>query len=130
MDELLFHILAAIIEILFEFLLEFASEAIVDVVSRVLVVTFSNPPLAVLGYLVLGMISGGFSALLFPHPFFHPSRIRGISLLISPFVTGSLMAFIGNNLRRQGKQSVRIESFTYGFAFALGMAFIRLVFAR
>lgn len=40
------------------------------------------------------------------------------------------MAFIGHKLRQQRKQVVRIESFTYGFAFAFGMALIRLIFAK
>ena len=128
--ELLFHILGALAATLFEVFLEIASEAMVDVVSRVLVKASSSPSLAATGYLAMGMIAGGFSTILFPHPFFHPSRFHGISLLISPFVTGSVMALVGQALRRQGKESVRIESFSYGFTFALGMAFIRLIFAK
>jgi len=70
------------------------------------------------------------SVLIFPHPLFHPSRIHGISLLISPVIAGLLMALLGSTLRKRGKKVVRLESFGYGFAFAFGMALIRLIYAR
>jgi hypothetical protein len=55
---------------------------------------------------------------------------RRSSLLISPVIAGLLMALVGSTLRKRGKKVVRLESFGYGFAFAFGMAFIRLIFAR
>jgi hypothetical protein len=81
--------------------------------------------LAALGYVMLGMATGGVSVFLFPHPLIHPSRIHGISLLVSPVLTGLVMSRIGAALRRYGKHPTQIESFGYGFAFAFGMALVR-----
>jgi hypothetical protein len=80
----------------------------------------NNPVLAAIGCLILATISGGLSRLIFPHPLVRPSKVHGISLFISPAITGSLMWMIGYALRRRGKQAAQIESFGYGFAFALG----------
>ena len=59
-----------------------------------------------------------------------PSKFHGISLVISPVITGFFMSQVGIMLRRTGKRAVQIESFGYGFTFALGLAIIRFAFAR
>jgi hypothetical protein len=79
---------------------------------------------------LLGVACGAVSVFFFPHPLIHPSKIHGISLLVSPVITGLIMAQVGLLLRRKDKNAVRIESFWYGFTFALGMAFIRFIFIR
>lgn len=65
------------------------------------------------------------SVMIFPHHLIRPSRMYPISLLISPILTGLLMAQIGRTVRKFGRQSVRIESFGYGFIFALAMGLVR-----
>ena len=90
----------------------------------------TNPPLTVLKFTLLGIGLGFVSALVLPHPLVHPSRFHGISLLISPVITGLIMGFIGRMVRRRGKTPVRIESFAYGFTFAFAMTLIRLLMAR
>jgi hypothetical protein len=134
MEEILGAILLIVAELLFEFLFELLMEGIVDLTVRSFRGLFENreainPILAAALYFSLGVAVGGASLFLFPHPIFHPSRFHGISLLVSPVMTGMAMSLIGSILRRKGKEPVRIESFGYGFAFALGMAIIRLVFA-
>ena len=131
----LFDLLLAVAEIFLEALFEFALGAVVDLALRALAEVFEsldhpNPVLASLGYAILGSLAGGVSLFVFPHPLVRPSRVHGISLLISPVVTGLLMSFIGSSLRRHGKKTVRIESFGYGFTFAFGMALIRFFFVR
>ena len=50
---------------------------------------FKNPLLACIGYVFLGGVAGGLSLLFFPHPlFFHPSRIPGLSVIVSPVLAG------------------------------------------
>jgi hypothetical protein len=133
--DFLFDLLLAVAEIFLEALFELAGEALLDLALRALGEVFesvdrANPVLASLGYAILGSLAGGVSLFVFPHPLVRPSRVHGISLLVSPVVTGLLMSFIGSSLRRQGKKVVQIESFGYGFAFALGMALIRFLFVR
>jgi hypothetical protein len=134
MDELLSAILSALAEAFFEFLFELFLEAIVALIVRAARSLFSNaafsPAFAAAFYFLLGCASGAASLFLFPHPIFHPSRLHGISLLISPVITGFVMSRVGATIHRNGRESVRIESFGYGFAFALGFAVVRLIFVR
>jgi len=81
-------------------------------------------------FTLVGVAFGFLSAWMFPHPLVHPSKLHGISLLISPVLTGLVMAYIGRAWRRRGRTSVRIESFGYGFTFALAMALVRFWLVR
>jgi peptidoglycan/LPS O-acetylase OafA/YrhL len=130
MDELLF----ALLEIFGEVLLQFFAEALFDLISRAVAEVFRNSEIknrsAFAGYALLGVFAGAVSVFLLPHPLFHPARIRGVSLLISPLLTGALMAIIGSMLRRHDRETVRIESFACGAIFAFGMALVRLLFTK
>jgi hypothetical protein len=135
MAELFFELLAALLQGLFEVCLEVFAEEIVAFLSRAVFEVFSdseetNPILAIVGYLTLGAVTGGLSLLLISHRLVRTSRFHGISLFLSPLVTGSIMSLVGRRLRRRGKQAAQIETFAYGFAFALGMATIRFLFAK
>jgi hypothetical protein len=133
MEEFLLQLLLVFIELFGEVLFEIVGEALLDLAQRVMAEVFETsrsirPEFASLGYALLGVLAGGLSVLIFPHPLVRPSKIHGISLLVSPLVTGLVMFLIGSMLRRQGKKVVQIESFGYGFAFALGMALMRYFF--
>jgi len=135
MSDFLFEILLAILEPFLDAILELIAGAILDLLSRILSDAFesleaSPPIMAALAYSVLGMVAGGFSVLLLPHHLVHPSRILGISLLISPVLTGAALSLVGAVVRSRHKNLTRIETFRYGFAFAFGMAVVRLLFAR
>jgi hypothetical protein len=51
-------------------------------------------------------------------------------MLVSPVIAGLVMSLIGSVLRKRDKNVVRIESFTYGFVFAFGMAAVRFFVAK
>ena len=126
-------ILLALLEFLFEVVLEVVGEALFGLVLRALGtlferLEFEKPVSAAIGYTILGAFTGGASVLIFPHPLIRTSRLHGISLLISPLATGAIMSLIGSVLRRRGKGTVQIETFWYGFAFAFGIALVRLLF--
>jgi hypothetical protein len=134
MEELLAGLLSAIFEILAEAFIQVLCEVIVSLVSHSIrnVIEESkaiSPVLAAVGYLLLGFACGEVSVFVFPHPLIHPSNIHGISLLVSPILTGLVMAQVGLVHRRKDQRAVRIESFWYGFTFALGMALVRFFFA-
>lgn len=131
MDEILSALLSGLIELFLEVFFELVGAALLDLASRALAKLFedsdiSNPVLASAGYGLLGVLTGGLSLLLFPHPLVHPSRIHGISLLISPVVAGVVMSLLGSILRKREKEVVQIESFGYGFAFAFGLSLIHI----
>jgi hypothetical protein len=124
MEDLFAAFLSGIVEILLEVFLQVTIEAVVALVSRFFrnMLSESNvisPLLAAIGYLLLGVAFGVVSVFLIPHPILRPARIRGISLIVSPVITGLIMSQAGVVLRRNGKKTVRIESFAYGFTFAL-----------
>jgi hypothetical protein len=133
MEELFAALLSSVADALCEILLQVVLEAIVALIDRSTRKLSEGqspitPVFAVAGYLSLGILCGFASLMLFPYPIFHPSKFHGISLLISPILTGLAMSLTGIELRKSGKRPAGIESFGYGFTFALGMAFMRFLF--
>jgi hypothetical protein len=135
MLELLFAFVEMFLEIFFEAAFVFAAEFIGAIIWRGVAAVFDtsefkNPLVACIGYMFLGGVAGGLSLLLFPHPLVHPSRVPGLSVVISPVLSGLGMSLVGSTLRKRNKKAVQIESFGYGFAFALGMALVRFFFTK
>ena len=141
MDELLAAILGAIAELLLEAFMEVIAAAVLDLASRAFLDLFTglsdaikgNRVLAGFMYGLLGVLAGGLSLLVLPHRLIHPLGpigFHGISLLISPIIAGLVLSSVGAVMRRWGKKVTPVETFGYGFAFALGMALIRFFFAE
>jgi hypothetical protein len=133
MLELLFSLLEPFLELFFEAAFEFAAELLGSLIWRGVAAVFDttefkNPALACIGYVFLGGVVGGLSLFLFPHPLVHPSRVPGLSVVISPILAGLGMSLVGTTLRKRNKKAMQIESFGYGFAFAFGMALVRFFF--
>ncbi len=91
---------------------------------------FTNSFLAAVSYFCFGVLTGAISLFFFSHSILPPRGIHGLSLIVSPVLTGAAMSFLGGLLRKMHKRITRIESFSYGFAFALGVALVRFVFTR
>jgi hypothetical protein len=126
-----------LLQIIFEFFLEFIVQIIGEVFLEVAFQKLSATPwarkalsatLAVLMYFGLGLITGWLSILIFPHSFIRSSRLHGISLIITPLMAGLTMSGIGWVRQRQGKLVIRLDTFAYGFIFAFGMALVRFLF--
>jgi hypothetical protein len=135
MLELLFAFLEIFLEIFFEAAFEFAAEFFGALIWRGVAAVFDtsefkSPLLACVGYVFLGGVTGGLSLLFFPHPLVHSSRVPGLSVIISPVLAGLGMSMVGSTLRKRNKETMQIESFGYGFTFALGMAVIRFFFIK
>ena len=128
-------------ELLFEIFFEFLAEVVLQVFLEVLfeiglhsiAAPFKqkpNPWLAALGYGFFGAIAGALSLWLFPKLFFI-SRLGSITgLVLIPVLAGSAMAAIGTWRRHRGQALIRLDRFTYGYLFALGMALVRLQFGQ
>lgn len=130
MDELLSFLLGLLLEIL----LELGSEALMDMLSRAGADAFKteepeHPVITWFACAFLGLLAGLVSVVVLPHPLFHSAKLHGISLIIAPVTTGFLMSQVGKFQRRRGKDVVWIETFPYAFAFALGMALVRVIHA-
>ena len=132
MDDFLAGVLAAIAEVLFEAIFEIALEGLASLLIRAIAkflktVSDVKPVAATLALAMLGALVGFFSAVAFPHSFVHPSRFHGVSVIASPLITGMVMSQLGRFLRNHGKRVMPIESFSYGFVFAIAMALVRFL---
>ena len=130
MEDFLGAILGMIFEIVGEFLAELILAALADLLSRLLRRFFVDlyrmgPVLSGVLIALAGCAAGLISIGAFPHPIFPPRRFHGVSLLISPIAAGFGMSLIGWMVRRRGGRRSRIETFRYGFVFALAMAIVR-----
>jgi hypothetical protein len=135
MEDFLFESIRVVLGALLEVFFELMGEAVIDLVARSIMKVFVaespiRPAVATIGYLFLGLGSGTLSLIILPHPVFHPSRIHGISLVISPVLTGMIMSYVGLLSSRKGRQRIQIESFGYGFTFAFGMSLVRFLFLK
>jgi hypothetical protein len=135
MEDFILALLSGAAEILIEVVFQWIAEAFTVLIIRSIRNAASEskaigPVLAALGYLLLGVGFGTVSVLLFPHPLVHPSKLHGISLVVSPLITGLIMSQMGFLRRRKGEDPIQIESFGYGFTFALGVAVIRFLFVK
>jgi hypothetical protein len=81
-------------------------------------------------FAVFGAAMGLMSTAIFPHPLVHPSRFHGISLIISPAITGLAMFGTGRLVQKLGRKPTRIETFWIGFIFAFAIALVRLVLVK
>lgn len=132
---MIMELIGLILEPLLEAVFEFLAAALADVSLRFLGELFEPPEtqnsyLATIGHAVFGLALGGLSLVFFPHRLAHPSKIHGVSLIISPVIAGSLLSLTGALLRKRDKKAMQIESFGYGFVFAFGIALVRFLFAK
>ncbi|HEX2712651.1 MAG TPA: hypothetical protein VHM88_10550 [Candidatus Acidoferrales bacterium] len=135
MLDILFGLLEMFLEVFLEAAVEFAAEFLGAAIWRAVAAEFErsgfkNPGLAWIGYVLLGGVAGALSLLFFPHSLVHPSRVPGLSVIISPILAGLGMWWVGSTVRKWNKKPMQIESFSYGFAFALGMALVRFFFTK
>jgi len=114
------------------FFLQFGAELLIEAGTRR---TGDSPEkcmpfIAFLGYGIMKLIAGSLSLLLFPHAFVRSSRFYGSSLVFAPIFTGLAMMGIGHLRQKRGEAVIRIDMFFYAYAFAFGMALIRLVYTK
>lgn len=132
------EILAEIFAYLLQAILEIALQAVFELLAEVGIRSVrepfrrgpTNPWLAALGYVLFGVVAGGVSLLAFPELFVHSTAARWLNLLVTPLCAGLMMALIGARMRNRGKETIRLESFAYGFVFAFAMAAVRMGFGK
>jgi hypothetical protein len=126
-EELLEAILGPLIELLFEFVLELTVGLLLSFLWRKLrAARWKTRRISlwlVLPFLgVVGAAVGWISILIVPSHIFHPGGFHGVSLILSPLLTGMVIAFFGSDLKRRKEMPAALESFSGGFTFALGLA--------
>ena len=140
-------IIEIIIELFVELLIlsagEFLIEALLRGISKIsggLFIPESNsdskneykvpPPLAALGYLLLGAGSGWLSLFIIPNALITHSTAQIVNLIVTPLAGGAIMELWGRFLKKKEKQTLRLDSFLYGFVLSLGIVLVRYFFAQ
>lgn len=114
-------------EILFEFVIQFVLEVLVEMGAHGLKRDRSplHPAISIAIYVLLGALLGWISYLFFPqHLISHP-YIRVVNLVITPIAVGMALGAIGAWRAKRGTELVRLDKFAYGYAFALAFALVR-----
>ena len=93
-------------------------------------VSQADPFAALLGCIVLGAIFGGLSGLVLPHRLVRTPPIPGLSVLVAPFVAGTLMHLYGRWLRRSRREPTWLTTFPGGGIFAFAFAIVRLLLVQ
>ena len=130
--EILIEIAGFILRILGELLLQIVFEALGELVIHSVKEPFRRPEpihpiLAALGYVIFGAIAGGISVWALPDLYLEAQWLRIVNLVVTPIAAGGIMAAVGAWRRRREKEVIRLESFAYGYFFALAMALVRFV---
>jgi len=87
-----------------------------------------NPIVAFIGYALFGAIIGGISLIFFSELLLENKAYSIGNIIITPILGGLMMMSIGIIKRRKHKTILRLDSFLYGYIFALMMALTRYMF--
>ncbi len=133
--EILVRILWWIIQFIGEAVLQIFGEALFELGFRSLREPFRrprplHPVLAAFGYLLFGLIAGGLSLWIFPVLFIDATWLRVVNVVLTPIVAGFAMSVLGSYRRRRGQEIIRLDTFSYGALFALGMAVVRFIWGH
>lgn len=131
--EILLELVLWLAQFLAEMLLQVAGEALFELLGQSVKAPFrrrpASPWLAVPGHLVLGALAGAISLWFFPALFIEAAWLRVVNLALTPLAAGALMALLGAWRRSKQRATIRLDTFAYGFCFALSMALVRFFFA-
>ena len=124
-------ILTAVWEILLqifaEILIEFGFGAIAKAARER---SRSHPIITVVGALLSGGLVGVLTSLIWPTRIFEPGPWPGVSLMLSPVITGLVMRSYGQWAERKRGQRSFLASFWGGALFAFSMALVRFIWVH
>ena len=133
--EILFQLVAWVLRFLGELLVQVIFEGIADHIGHSVKEPFRrpepiNPWLAALGYIIFGAAAGGASLWLLPELFIETGWLRWLNLLLVPIAAGATMSAVGAWRRHRDMRVIRLDSFSYGYLFAMAMAVVRFVWGQ
>jgi hypothetical protein len=90
----------------------------------------STPLLAGFGHLLMGLIAGVVSLIVFGRRLTPASAVPGLSLVAAPIGTGLAMHGLGEFWNQRGPERPALFTFRAGAIFAFGMALVRFVYLK
>ncbi len=133
--EIIIQIVWWIIQFIGEVLLQAFFEFVAELIGRSVKEPFRRPEpihpgLAAVGYVVFGATAGGLSLWLLPTLFISAEWLRIANLILTPLVAGLLMERLGAWRKGRDQETIRLDTFAYGFLFALAMALVRFTWGQ
>jgi hypothetical protein len=128
-----------IFELIFSFLIEIIGEGLFQLLVELGVRSLGSnlgiskpekPILSLLGYILLATAGAFISIAIFKNHFIKNETLRIVNLIIAPIILGLMMKFRGKKLEHKNINTIRLDSFWYGYVFALTFALIRLLFSE
>lgn len=128
--EIIIQIVWWIAQFLGELLLQVFGELIAELIGRSVREPFRRPKpiqpwLAAIGYGIFGAIAGTISLWVLPSLFISAEWLRIVNLIATPLVAGLVMERLGAWREMKDQETIRLDTFSYGFVFALSMALVR-----
>ena len=132
--EVLLQVLWGLIEFLGELLLQACGELIAEAIGHLLKGPFRHsrpirPRLAAIAYCIFGAAVGAMSLWLVPALLISTHWLRIANLILTPVISGLVMARLGAWRKGRDEETIRLDTFAYGFLFALAMALVRFSWA-
>jgi hypothetical protein len=133
--EILLHIAGWILQFLGELFIQVVFEAVAAVLGHSIKAPFQRaepirPFLGAIGYALFGAIAGGISLWLVPDLFIENGWLRWLNLIVVPVTAGGIMSAVGAWRRHRDMRVIRLDSFAYGYCFALAMAAVRFMWGQ
>lgn len=125
-------LLEPLLQIILEFILQVFGEVLAEFGVHCAKEAFKREPtpwMAAIGCVILGALSGLVSVFLVP-PLLAGLHLRIANLALTPVFAGAVMVLVGAWRRRREQVVVRLDSFAYGYLFALTMALVRFWLAK
>jgi H+/Cl- antiporter ClcA len=133
--EIIFQIFLVILDFICELVVQIIAETVADVLGHSIKEPFRrpkpvNPWLAAIGYCIFGSLAGCLSLWFLPNLFIKVQWLRVLNIVLTPIAAALLMAFIGSWLRKHDKEVIRLDSFAYGYCFAVSMSLVRFIWGN
>jgi hypothetical protein len=122
-----------IFELLFELLFQIVAQVLLEFGVHAVAEPFHkkpNPLVAALGCVLVGLVVGGISLGVFPSYLLKAPGWQWVNLAATPIVAGICAALLGWWRMRKGQSVLRIDTFSYGYLFALTVALVRFTWAN
>ena len=129
------ELLLVLLEIFGELVFEVGGEFLIGLGIESMVAPFkkaqdSSLSFSIVGIVLLGTISACLFHLVVPYQITRPLKFQGISLLISPFLTGACLHRFGVWRRSHERPTTRIATFWGGALFGFSFSLVRLLSLR
>ena len=133
--EVLLQILGWLLQLIGEIILQVIGETIAELIGHSVREPFRRPTpihpwLAAISYAIFGALAGVLSLWLLPSLFIKVHWLRVINVIITPILAGIIMAWFGTWRRKHEKEVIRLDSFAYGWCFAIAMALVRFAWGH